>query len=173
MAERMILETVKDEIFNSIKWVYSDLKNLRSLQNIFKENQFDGVFHLAAQSHPPTSFTDPLGTMETNVMGSANLIQCVSDLQPNCKLMFCSTSEVYGNIGMDGKKIKTNDTILPSNPYGSSKAATDLYMQERIVNKKLMVLSLELSLTLDLEGEKFFNIFRCISGCKNDEKSSR
>ncbi len=135
--ENDIRDVVKDDIYNSINWVYSDLKNLRNLQNIFKEKQFDGVFHLAAQSHPPTSFVDPLGTMETNVIGSANLIQCVSDLQPKCKLMFCSTSEVYGNIGSDGKKININDTILPSNPYGSSKAATDLYMQERIINKKI------------------------------------
>ena len=104
---------------------------------IFKENKFHGVFHLAAQSHPPTSFIDPVGTMETNIIGSANLIQCISDFQPDCKLMFCSTSEVYGNIGGDGRKIKTDDIILPSNPYGASKAATDLYMQERIINKKI------------------------------------
>ena len=51
--------------------------------------------------------------------------------------MFCSTSEVYGNIGIDGRKIKITDTILPSNPYGASKAAIDLYMQERVNNNKL------------------------------------
>ena len=70
-------------------------------------------------------------------MGSANLIQCITDHQPKCKLMFCSTSEVYGNTGKDGRKIKSEDIILPSNPYASSKAATDLYMQERITNKKI------------------------------------
>ena len=97
------------KIYNSIKWVYSDLRNLRSLENIFKENEFDGVFHLAAQSHPPTSFIDPIGTMETNVMGSANLIQCISDHQPKCNLMFCSTSEVYGNTGRDGRKLERSE----------------------------------------------------------------
>ena len=135
--ENDIRDVLSDDIYNSIKWVYSDLRNLRSLNNIFKENEFDGVFHLAAQSHPPTSFLDPIGTMENNVMGSANLIQCVSDNQPKCNLMFCSTSEVYGNTGRDGRKIKAEDEILPSNPYASSKAATDLYMQERITNKKI------------------------------------
>ena len=74
------------------------------------------------QSHPPTSFRDPIGTMETNVMGSANLIQVIQDHQPDCKLMFCSTSEVYGNVGQDGRKIHWNDSIVPSNPYGASKA---------------------------------------------------
>ena len=135
--ENDIRDVLEDEVYNSIKWVYSDLRNLRSLATIFKENEFDGVFHLAAQSHPPSSFIDPIGTMETNVMGSANLIQCITDHQPKCKLMFCSTSEVYGNTGRDGRKIKSEDIILPSNPYASSKAATDLYMQERITNKKI------------------------------------
>ena len=135
--ENDIRDVLSDEVYNSIKWVYSDLRNLRSLATIFKENEFDGVFHLAAQSHPPSSFIDPIGTMETNVMGSANLIQCITDHQPKCKLMFCSTSEVYGNTGRDGRKIKAEDVILPSNPYASSKAATDLYMQERITNKKI------------------------------------
>ena len=135
--ENDIRDVLNDEVYNSIKWVYSDLRNLRSLTTVFKENEFDGVFHLAAQSHPPSSFIDPVGTMETNVMGSANLIQCVADYQPKCNLMFCSTSEVYGNTGSDGRKIKSEDIILPSNPYASSKAATDLYMQERITNKKI------------------------------------
>jgi GDP-D-mannose dehydratase len=96
-----------------------------------------GVFHLAAQSHPPTSLTNPLETFETNVTGSANLIQCITDFQPDCKLMFCSTSEVYGNVGQDGRKIKITDSIMPANPYGASKAAIDLYMQERMTNGKL------------------------------------
>ena len=104
------------------------------MRTVFEENQFDGVFHLAAQSHPPTSFRDPIGTMDTNVMGSANLIQVIQDHQDNCKLMFCSTSEVYGNVGQDGRKIHWEDTILPANPYGASKAATDVYLQERMKN---------------------------------------
>ena len=135
--ENDIRDVLSDKIFNSIKFIYSDLKNFRGLENIFKNNTFDGVFHLAAQSHPPTSFIDPIATMETNVIGSANLIQCITDHQPDCKLMFCSTSEVYGNIGRGGKKISINDTILPANPYGVSKAATDLYVQERMINKKI------------------------------------
>ena len=67
----------------------------------------------------------------------ANLIQALADNQPECKLMFCSTSEVYGNVGADRRKINTSDVILPANPYGVSKAATDLYMQERFASKKI------------------------------------
>ena len=135
--ENDIRDVVSDEVYRDITFLYSDLKNYRVLQNVFKTHQFDGVFHLAAQSHPPSSFVDPLGTFEENIIGSANLIQAITDHQPECKMMFCSTSEVYGNIGSDGRKIHWDDTLFPANPYGASKAATDLYMQERIENKKL------------------------------------
>ena len=134
--ETDILDVVPESVFKDIHFVYGDLKDFRSMQKVFQENVYDGVFHLAAQSHPPTSFTDPLETFDTNVTGTANLIQCIADFQPSCKLMFCSTSEVYGNVGRDGRKIKTTDTIMPANPYGASKAAIDLYMQERMTNGK-------------------------------------
>ena len=132
--ESDIRDVVPDDVYESITFLYGDLTNYRSMRTVFEENQFDGVFHLAAQSHPPTSFRDPIGTMDTNVMGSANLIQVIQDHQDDCKLMFCSTSEVYGNVGQDGRKIHWEDTILPANPYGASKAATDVYLQERMNN---------------------------------------
>ena len=132
-----ILDVVPPEVFDKITFLYGDLVNTRIISSLFREHRFDGVFHLAAQSHPPTSFADPLGTFEANIMGSANLIQAISDYQPECKLMFCSTSEVYGNIGADRRKITIADTIRPANPYGASKAATDLYLQERFDNKKI------------------------------------
>lgn len=135
--ENDIRDVVEDKVYKNIIFQYSDLKYFRVMQSIFKDNQYDGVFHLAAQSHPPSSFADPLGTFEENIMGSANLIQAIADFQPDCKIMFCSTSEVYGNVGIDGRKIKWNDTLFPANPYGASKAATDLYMQERIENKMI------------------------------------
>ena len=135
-TENDIRDVVDDKTYSGIRFLYGDLINYRVINNLFRENSFDGVFHLAAQSHPPTSFVDPLGTFETNIMGSAHLIQAISDHQPTTKFMFCSTSEVYGNVGSDGRKIQINDTILPANPYGASKAATDLYLQERMINNK-------------------------------------
>ena len=135
--ENDIRDILSDEIFSKIKFVYSDLCNYRKLKKIFEEISFDGVFHLAAQTHPPTSFTDPIGTWEWNVMGSVNLISCIQDLQPSLKFLFCSTVEVYGNNGINGEKLKETDNILPANPYGASKAAIDLYIQERMKNKQM------------------------------------
>jgi len=132
--ETDITDVVSEPNYSKISFVYGDLTNFRTLDNIFKRETFDGVFHLGAQSHPPTSFVDPLGTFEANIMGTANLIQAIQDNQPECKLMFCSTSEVYGNVGRDGHKLQTTDTLLPANPYGASKVASDLYLQERMSN---------------------------------------
>jgi GDP-4-dehydro-6-deoxy-D-mannose reductase len=135
--ENDIRDIVSDENYSQIQFVYGDLTDFRMLDTVFKENTFDGVFHLAAQTHPPTSFKDPIKTWEWNVMGSINLITVLSDRQPQCKLVFCSTVEVYGNEGIDGRKIKEDNTLLPANPYGASKAAIDLYLQERIKNGQM------------------------------------
>jgi GDP-4-dehydro-6-deoxy-D-mannose reductase len=135
--ENDIRDIVEDSEFQKIIFVYGDLIDFRAMDKIFKTTKFDGVFHLAAQSHPPTSFTDPIMTWETNVMGSINLITAIADRQPECKLLFCSTVEVYGNEGIDGRNIKEDNTFLPANPYGASKAAIDMYLQERIKNKQI------------------------------------
>ena len=135
--ENDIRDILSDDIFSKIKFVYSDLCNYRTLRNIFETYIFDGVFHLAAQTHPPTSFTDPIGTWNWNVMGSINLLTCIKDLQPTLKFIFCSTVEVYGNLGIDERKLNENDKLLPANPYGASKAAIDLYIQERMENKQM------------------------------------
>jgi GDP-mannose 4,6-dehydratase len=135
--ETDILDVVSKENFDKITFHYGNLRDKQRLNDIFKQTMFDGVFHLAAQSHPPTSFIDPIGTYEDNVMGSINLIETIIYYQPGCKFMFCSTSEVYGNTGSDGRKLLESDPILPSNPYGNSKAAIDLYLQERMTNKKI------------------------------------
>lgn len=135
--ENDIRDIVSEEVFSKITFVYGDLTNFRRMDAIFKEHTFDGVFHLAAQTHPPTSFTDPIGTWEWNVMGTVNLMTALLDNQPNCKFLFCSTVEVYGNEGIDGRKLKETDTLLPANPYGASKAAIDMYIQERMKNKQM------------------------------------
>lgn len=135
--ENDIRDVVDDAIFEKIIFVYGDICDYRTISSIFTTHKFDGVFHLAAQSHPPTSFTDPIMTWNINVMGSINLITCINDSQPNCKFVFCSTVEVYGNEGSDGRKIVEDNTFLPANPYGASKAAIDMYLQERIKNKQM------------------------------------
>lgn len=136
-SEQELKDLLSQDEFNKITFIYGDIIHYRTIDKLFKDYKFDIVFHLAAQTHPPTSFKDPIGTWETNVIGSINLITCLQDSQPNCHFIFCSTVEVYGNEGIDGRKITENNTILPANPYGASKCAIDLYVCERMKNKQM------------------------------------
>ena len=129
-----LLDIMSPEELHAITFHYGDLKDYRSLERIFEMNEFDGVFHLGAQSHPPTSFIDPIGTFETNVMGTLHLIQVTSKYQKNCPFMFCSTSEVYGDSCKEVGVLEETLSLQPSNPYGTSKAAIDLLMRERCNN---------------------------------------
>jgi GDP-4-dehydro-6-deoxy-D-mannose reductase len=136
-SEQELRYLLTEEVFNKINFIYGDLIHFRTIDNMMKIYKFDIICHLAAQTHPPTSFTDPIGTWESNVMGSINLITSMQDHQPKCKFIFCSTIEVYGNEGIDGRKIKECNTLLPANPYGASKCAIDLYICERMKNKQI------------------------------------
>ncbi len=136
-SEQEIKDLLNEDEFNKITFFYGDIVHFRTIDKLLKEQTFDVIFHLAAQTHPPTSFKDPIGTWEANVMGSINLITCLQDHQPNCHFIFCSTVEVYGNEGIDGRKITETNTILPANPYGASKCAIDLYVCERMKNKQM------------------------------------
>jgi len=135
--EEQVRELMDDAHFSKVQFLFCDLTDVDGMMRLFQEQKFDGVFHLAAQSHPPTSFTHPLETFEDNIMGSANLIQAIAVYQPQCRLMFCSTSEVYGNLASEVGMLKEDMKLAPSNPYGTSKAAIDLFMQERTTNKKI------------------------------------
>ena len=133
--EQDLLDVLSAEEIKQITFHCIDLKDSHSVFAMLKQNNFDGVFHLAAQSHPPTSFKNPILTFNENVTASLNLITALEG--SDTKIMFCSTSEVYGDTCKDTGVLHEESRILPSNPYASSKAAIDLYMQERMTNDKI------------------------------------
>ena len=130
--EQDLLDIMTIEELSSIKFHYLDLKHYYGVKKLIDAEKFDGIFHLAAQSHPPTSFADPILTWNENVMGTVNLITAIQG--STTRFMFCSTSEVYGDVGKDIGLLKVTSPIKPNNPYGTSKAAMDLYVQERSNN---------------------------------------
>lgn len=134
-SEVDVMDILSPEEFAKVNWVFCDLTDKKSCYKIFQAEKFDGVFHLAAQSHPPTSFKLPFYTQDVNVAGTLNLLEAVSDLQPETHFMFCSTSEVYGAPELkEGESITEEWPIAPMNPYACSKAMIDLFFQERIRN---------------------------------------
>lgn len=130
-----LLDLLSPEELDRITFHYLDLKHYFSVSRLVQDETFDGIYHLAAQSHPPTSFHDPVLTFEENVTASVNLLTAIEGSET--RFMFCSTSEVYGDAGKERGTLFEDDPLSPSNPYGASKAAMDLYVQERARNNRV------------------------------------
>ena len=133
--EQDLLDILLPEEIEQIGIQRLDLKHYYSVQKVLNEQCYDGIFHLAAQSHPPTSFRDPILTFEENVNATVNLTTALEGM--DTKIMICSTSEVYGNRAGGQATVQEDAELSPSNPYGVSKAAVDLHMQERMANEKV------------------------------------
>jgi len=129
--ETDLLDILSENYLSRIHFHYLDLKDREDVRCLLSREKFDGIFHLSAQSHPPTSFLNPILTFDENVNASLNLITHCGD----SKFMFSSTSEVYGNQCTESGYLKETDRIMPINPYACSKSAIDLYLQERMQNK--------------------------------------
>jgi len=117
-------------LFNSfkldkkIKQFYIDIKNFDKINNIIKKEKPDIVFHLAAQSIVSTSYTDPLETFGTNVIGSTNVLEAVRKNKiPN--LVYITSDKCYLNLGKK-TSFKENDILGGIDNYSSSKASAEL-----------------------------------------------
>jgi GDP-D-mannose dehydratase len=129
--ENDIRDVVPDEVFGRITWINCDLRDYDGLERVFKGYRFNEIYHLGAQSHPPTGFKQPRNTFECNAVGTVNLVTLMEAHSPGCKMLNCSTSEVYGAVPEDQQPITEAHPIAPMNPYGVSKAAADMYAAER------------------------------------------
>jgi GDP-mannose 4,6-dehydratase len=110
-----------------LRFLYGDLNDHVSLQNAVEASRPDFVFHLAAQSYPTTSFTSPLETYETNVIGTARLLEVLRRSQGiDPVIHVCASSEVYGRVPKEKVPINEECTFHPASPYAISKVGTDL-----------------------------------------------
>ena len=127
-----LLERVnqKDRVF----FDYADLNDEMSLIQVIKKVKPDYVFHLAAQSYPLTSFTAPIDTLNTNILGTCRLLEAihlVMEENPDYKpvIHVCASSEVFGKIPASEKPangINEECRFHPASPYAISKVGTDL-----------------------------------------------
>ena len=110
-----------------IRLVYGDLRDYVSIQRAVEASAPDYVFHLAAQSYPQTSFTAPLDTLETNVQGTAHVLEALrhSDFD-RAVTHVCASSEVFGRVPKELVPIGEETTFHPASPYAISKVGTDL-----------------------------------------------
>jgi len=114
-----------------IHLIYGDLRDAISIDNAVKEVLPDYVFHLAAQSYPQTSFTEPLNTLDTNIQGTTRVLESLKNFAPNAIIHVCASSEVFGQVSKEklmemGGVINEECTFHPASPYAISKVGTDL-----------------------------------------------
>lgn len=109
-----------------IRLVYGDLRDYLSIHQAVLDSKPNYVFHLAAQSFPKTSFDSPLDTLETNVQGTASVLEAVRKLAPKAVVHVCSSSEVFGRVPAEKLPIDEECTFHPASPYAISKVGTDL-----------------------------------------------
>lgn len=109
-----------------IRFLYGDLCDPVSLMDVVEKSAPDFVFHLAAQSFPKTSFDAPLDTYETNIQGTASLLEALRRLAPKAIVHVCASSEVFGRVPREKLPINEECTFHPASPYAISKVGTDL-----------------------------------------------
>ena len=109
-----------------IHLIYGDINDLSSLLVAFSSTKPDYVFHLAAQSYPKTSFESPLETLETNILGTAKVLDAIKHLKLDPVIHVCASSEVFGRVPKELLPIHEDVTFHPASPYAISKVGTDL-----------------------------------------------
>ena len=105
---------------------YGDINDLSSLLHVFAKVKPDYVFHLAAQSYPKTSFESPLETLDTNILGTAKVLDAIKKLEQDPVIHVCASSEVFGRVPKEFLPIHEDVTFHPASPYAISKVGTDL-----------------------------------------------
>ncbi|GEM54402.1 dTDP-glucose 4,6-dehydratase [Flavobacterium branchiophilum NBRC 15030 = ATCC 35035] len=127
------LENIQDiENEPNYTFVKGDIVDADFINELFEKHQFDGVLHLAAESHVDRSITDPLSFVKTNVIGTMNLLNAAKNIWKNNfdgkRFYHISTDEVYGTLGAEG--LFTEQTAYdPNSPYSASKASSDHFVR--------------------------------------------
>ena len=127
------LENLRD-IENKENYIFEkgDIVDEGYIKSLFEKYNFDGVVHLAAESHVDRSITNPMEFIMTNVVGTVNLLNAAKNLwrgNEEGKLFYhVSTDEVYGSLGSTGLFLETT-SYDPQSPYSSSKASSDHFVR--------------------------------------------
>ena len=152
VVRRFVSKYPKYQIFNLDALTYAgNLENIRDIENqtnytfvkgdivdeifineLFSLHDFDGVLHLAAESHVDRSIEDPLAFVKTNVIGTMNLLNAAKNQWKNNfsgkRFYHISTDEVYGSLGAEGLFTETTP-YDPNSPYSASKASSDHFVR--------------------------------------------
>jgi dTDP-glucose 4,6-dehydratase len=127
------LENIADiEKKENYQFIKGDITDADFINQLFDKHKFDGVIHLAAESHVDRSISDPLAFVKTNVIGTMNLLNAAKSIWANNyerkRFYHVSTDEVYGSLGATGLFTETT-SYDPNSPYSASKASSDHFVR--------------------------------------------
>jgi len=127
------LENLVDiEKASNYTFVKGDITHDDFILDLFQKHQFEGVIHLAAESHVDRSIEDPMAFVKTNVIGTVNLLNAARKIWGNNteekRFYHVSTDEVYGSLGVEGLFTETTP-YDPNSPYSASKASSDHFVR--------------------------------------------
>ena len=124
-------------------FIRGDIVDGSFIDNLFAQHRFDGIIHLAAESHVDRSISNPLEFVYTNVIGTVNLLNAARKIWKDNmedKLFYhVSTDEVYGSLGSEGM-FTENTRYDPHSPYSASKASSDHFVRAYHDTYKLPVI---------------------------------
>ncbi len=128
------LANLKDiEARPNYEFVKADIVDAAGMPKLFEERQFDGVIHLAAESHVDRSISNPTEFVFTNVIGTVNLLNAARHIwsggAEGKRFYHISTDEVYGALKMDGGMFTESTRYDPHSPYSASKASSDHFVR--------------------------------------------
>ncbi|HIE16462.1 MAG TPA: dTDP-glucose 4,6-dehydratase [Bacteroidales bacterium] len=122
------LENLKDiEHKSNYHFIKADIVDIEIVFRLFQKYRFDGIIHLAAESHVDRSISNPTEFIFTNVIGTANLLNAAREIwkdKTDHVFYHISTDEVYGSLGETGYFTETTP-YNPRSPYSASKASSD------------------------------------------------
>ncbi|MDR2824458.1 MAG: dTDP-glucose 4,6-dehydratase [Prevotellaceae bacterium] len=128
------LENLKD-VADKPNYVFEkgDITDEQFVTALFARYNFDGVIHLAAESHVDRSITDPMAFIKTNVFGTVNLLNAAKEAWKGNfegkRFYHISTDEVYGALEKDGTFFVETTKYAPHSPYSASKASSDHFVR--------------------------------------------
>ena len=114
------------QVEDKIKHVIGDIRDYKHLKEVFDEFEPEIVMHLAAQPIVRESYKNPLYTYETNVMGTANICECVRLTKSVKSFLNVTTDKVYLNEDMQDDAFKENEPLDGYDPYSNSKSCSEL-----------------------------------------------
>lgn len=109
-----------------ITLIECDLRDASSTRDMIEKVRPEWIFHLAAQSFVPTSWTAPTESLSTNVLGQVNVFEAVRRTGVRCRIQLACSSEEYGMVYPDELPIRETNPLRPLSPYAVSKVAQDM-----------------------------------------------